>query len=228
MTCGIYKLTFPNTDKVYVGQSQNIENRYTQHINSMLNNNTSKKLQDAFRLYGIPTYEILIECNVQELDVNEKEAIEIFDSVNSGFNTLDDARIMPKEFGENHPNAKYTNHSIETAFLLLCDFDYSHKEISNISGVSINMVHHIAAGTCHVWLKDKYPDKYTRLINSKPAAGTLKDRLGTAYKIKSPEGTEYQLDNLRAFSREHCLPYTSLNNLIKGKVKHVRGWTLVK
>ena len=167
MTCGIYKLDFKDSGKVYIGQSQNIESRYTQHLNTMLNKKASKKLQEAFDTYGIPIYEILVECSMHELDTYEKDAIEIFDAVNNGFNTLDEARTMPREVGEDHPNAKYNNDSIETAFLLLCDYDYSHKQVSSIAGISINMVHHIAAGTCHRWLEDKYPDKYKRMLNSR-------------------------------------------------------------
>ena len=41
MTCGIYKLVFNGTAKIYIGQSLNIESRYRDHV-YFLNKNENK------------------------------------------------------------------------------------------------------------------------------------------------------------------------------------------
>ena len=95
MTCGIYLLRFNGTKAVYVGQSINIEERYSSHIRYMRAKTTSHKLQYAYDTYGIPTLEILVECDKELLNETENEAIAIFNSVENGFNTLSNAEDLP-------------------------------------------------------------------------------------------------------------------------------------
>lgn len=227
MTCGIYKLKFYGTDSVYIGQSQNVEYRYSQHLNYLLRGVNSKKLQKAYSEFGTPVLEILLECGIDELDSAENEAIQIYDSFNRGFNSLAEARDIPRLVGEAHPGSKYTNEAIEAAFILLCDSVLTHKQISEMTGVSKNMVNHIAAGTCHAWLSKVHPDKYTTLIKNKPIAGNSAERGKVYPPIQDPNGNQYHITNLREFSRQHNLPYSSLNYLVNGKTKHVKNWVLV-
>jgi len=90
MTIGIYCLSFNNTDKVYIGQSVNIETRFKNHIwhlgstTEILCGNT--KLFRAYKKHGTPIITILVTCSIEELDVNEISLIREFDSVNNGFN----------------------------------------------------------------------------------------------------------------------------------------------
>ena len=228
MTCGIYKLNFRNTDKVYVGQSQNIEYRYTQHIGYLERGVNSKKLQEAYKTHGLPTLEIIRECILEELDDAENQAIEIFNAVDNGFNTLKEANSIPRLVGEKHPGAKYTNEAIEAAFLLLSEGILTHQQIADNTGVSKNMVNHIAAGTCHAWLSDIWHEKYSQLIANKPIAGTSKERGKIYPKVESPEGVEYTIDNLRGFAREHNIPYSSLNSLVNYRTNSVRGWKRIE
>lgn len=227
MTCGIYKLKFNGTDKVYIGQSQNIEYRYSQHLSYLYRNANSKKLQQAYNEFGIPVLEIVLECNIEELDCAENEAIEIYNSYNNGFNTLEAAGDIPRLVGEAHPGSKYTNQAIEASFILLCDSQLTHKQIGEMTGVSKNMVNHIAAGTCHAWLQELHPKKYAKLIKNKPIAGTSAERGKTYPLIQDTQGNQYNIVNLREFSRQHNLPYSSLNYLVNSKTKHVKGWVLV-
>ena len=63
---GIYKLTNKINNKVYIGQSINIENRFQQHKNNCLNENLkdyNTKFYRALRKYGVEnfTFEIIEE-----------------------------------------------------------------------------------------------------------------------------------------------------------------------
>ena len=163
MTIGIYLLRFSGTDKVYIGQSLNLETRLTRHICRVTSGTGSKKLTKAFKDYGYPSIEFLITCESFELDSIEAETIDIYDSVNNGFNTAF-SMVKCSLFGQDNPNSKYSNEQIEDAFHLLIDTKLKAKEIAAICGISSSMVGHISCGESHKWLNNKHPDKYKILI----------------------------------------------------------------
>jgi hypothetical protein len=70
MTCGIYKLTFGNSLS-YVGKSNNIESRWFQHNDDMIEGRAAKKVQEAYSLYGTPKKEILFKCHCDHIDLME-------------------------------------------------------------------------------------------------------------------------------------------------------------
>lgn len=71
MSCGIYKITSPS-NRVYVGQSTNIENRFVQYIG--FNCKQQRRLYSSLKKYGwyYHTFEILTLC--KECDLNDLEA----------------------------------------------------------------------------------------------------------------------------------------------------------
>jgi len=86
---GIYKITNIINNKMYIGQSINMESRFKSHINSLKkNNHHNRHLQFAFNKYGENNFkfEIIIECNINELDDNEIKLIHELNSVIDGYN----------------------------------------------------------------------------------------------------------------------------------------------
>jgi group I intron endonuclease len=90
----IYKITNKINNKCYIGQtSKHYEQRWNEHKN-IFNNSNSKEynypLYKAFRKYGIDNFmfEILEECNINNLDEKEIYWIKYYDSTNSknGYN----------------------------------------------------------------------------------------------------------------------------------------------
>lgn len=59
--CGIYKIVNITNSKVYIGQSNNIKKRWTEH-RSALNNNrhVNVHLQNAWNKYGENNFEFVI------------------------------------------------------------------------------------------------------------------------------------------------------------------------
>lgn len=168
MTCGIYILKFKDTDKVYIGQSVNIDKRKSTHYRQFKNGTHSKKLQDAYKLYGLPSLEIIMESTLDTLDILENEAIQIWNSVENGFNTLKLANDSPtyNVRGEQHCNSIYSNEQIEKAFLLICKKQLTLKEISECTDIKYGSIRTIANGNQHTWLKDKYPIEYNLMLDS--------------------------------------------------------------
>lgn len=72
MTCGIYKITEEETGRCYIGQSKNIEGRWNRHH--------KRFSPDSF------SYEIIMECDAEQLDFWEIAWITSERSVEFGFN----------------------------------------------------------------------------------------------------------------------------------------------
>lgn len=83
MSIGIYKITNKKDNKVYIGQSQNIERRLSEHKKErfipidMWINFLGKENFD---------FEIIEECSLDELDKKEKYYINYFQSNKTGYN----------------------------------------------------------------------------------------------------------------------------------------------
>lgn len=77
---GIYKYTNKINGKVYIGQSNNIQRRITEH-NYRANNPSSDEYQSvlskAIRKYGIENFDIMVlcECSTDVLNTLEKQYI---------------------------------------------------------------------------------------------------------------------------------------------------------
>jgi transcriptional regulator with XRE-family HTH domain len=222
MTCGIYLLKFKGTNQVYVGQAYNIEKRYVRHIYCIREGLASAKMLEAAIQFGEPTLETLCECSKEELYLAEKEAIELYDSINSGFNS-----VNPMEHtiikGEMHGMSKYSNEEIIEMFLALVkEPNKTQKEIAEQLGISEKVVNLTACGITHKWLQNIYPKEYAELmIPRKSGPKPICD-----YKtIISPEGVEHTVDNIKQFALYHSIEETSLGRLLRGKIKSTRsGW----
>lgn len=87
--CGIYKILNNVNGKMYIGQSINIKARWKDHINA-LNRGDSHcaLLQRAWNKYGQDnfSFEILELCNEDMLDEVEVKYIEMYDTINNGYN----------------------------------------------------------------------------------------------------------------------------------------------
>jgi len=86
---GIYKITNPS-QRVYIGQSSNIEKRFEQY--KKLQHSVSKqiKLYRSFLKHGIDNhvFEILETCSLEDLNIKERYWQDHFDVLNSGLNCL--------------------------------------------------------------------------------------------------------------------------------------------
>lgn len=232
MTCGIYKLGFAGTDKVYIGKSENIEVRYNKHKWNLENNNSSKKLQEAYDTYGVPELEILTECSISELNELENMAISLYNSFLDGFNSLETAESMPSLSGESNGNSKYTRKQYLEVAQLLCDAKHTAKYISKVTGVSEHVIKHISKGENNSWIQTEYPDIWEKILslkNNRKSVTNSAKAMGIEYpKIQSPDGIVYTVDNINAFARQHCLAASAVYNVLKGIRKTHKKWKLAQ
>lgn len=93
---GIYKITNKINNKIYIGQSKDIERRWKQHIASSKNIKCSSyynPLYTDFRKFGIENFDFEIlqtfeKYNKIELDKAELSFMKKFNSLQNGYNIL--------------------------------------------------------------------------------------------------------------------------------------------
>lgn len=86
---GIYAIHNVVNDKYYIGQAQDINNRWIRHRSNLKNNtHDNSHLQNAYNKYGKENFEYLVieECEIYELDEKEITYIQQYDSYNNGYN----------------------------------------------------------------------------------------------------------------------------------------------
>lgn len=91
MTIGIYKITNNINNKIYIGQSNNIEKRFLQHKSPTAKHHfPHMPLYSAIEKYGVDnfTFEIVEECSLEELDSREQYWIGYYHSLveDNGYN----------------------------------------------------------------------------------------------------------------------------------------------
>jgi len=180
MTCGIYLLSFHGTHKLYVGQSICIEKRYKQHCTELLNGTHTKKLQDAFHSYGLPTVEIQEECAADVLDDREQYYIKLWDSVHDGFNHA----LTPAggtSCGELNSNSKYLDSEILSMIdYIIANPSESLVSVSKHTGICYMAVKKVANGETYRWLADVVPEKYEKLMSLKGTRSNSGERQGAS------------------------------------------------
>ena len=88
---GVYKITCTRTEKIYVGMSINIPNRFADHKYNLRNGISTKLLQDAYNKYGESSFKfevVEIVDNADQLPVKEQYWINKFKAtdLNYGMN----------------------------------------------------------------------------------------------------------------------------------------------
>jgi group I intron endonuclease len=225
MTTGIYALYFENTDKVYIGQSSNIERRINTHKKELNKGvHINNKLQEAYCLYGEPLCIILEVCTIDVLTVRETYWINDFDSVENGYNI-----VYPSWNGSGpyYSNSKYDILTVIKVFrysYLDLYKNLTYNEIALKLNVSAALVNSIRSQKSHLWLKQRYPYQYNKMV---ALLGTRNGKLThKKYLIKSPTLELFEISNISQFAKQNSLDRRHLHKVIQGKAKSHKGWVL--
>lgn len=150
---GIYKITNMINEKIYIGQSTDIERRWKTHRakqNSKYCTQYNSPLYRAIRKYGIENFrfEIIEECLPELLNEREIYWISYFDSVNQkiGYNLT--------RGGYNGTSSILQESQVKEIINLLLNTKKTQTEIANIFNVSQRTVSGINLG--QVWKYDNY------------------------------------------------------------------------
>lgn len=70
MTSGIYQINF-NDACFYIGQAQDVQARWRQHVDKFKKGRASQKMQSAYNTYGMPEFTMVLHCHKDYLDLME-------------------------------------------------------------------------------------------------------------------------------------------------------------
>lgn len=150
---GIYKITNLINQKVYIGQSINIEKRWQDHCATVDN----CAIHRAIQKYGKENFvfEILEECDLSMLNEKEIYYIEKYNSYYDGYNMT-----LGGE-GASHP-IKLSDDQIEQIKILLKENRFSISEIAIMFSVSRHTISDINLGKSRRKDNEKYPIRPTK------------------------------------------------------------------
>lgn len=133
---GIYKITNQVNQKVYVGQSNDIERRWFEHKRPCNLINPTKKIYIAFNEFGIEnfSFEVIEECEEEKLNEREWYWIKYYDSLNNGYN-MSTIENLQKRFSskEVYEIQKELIVSMETNTALAKKYGVSHTWITLVN-----------------------------------------------------------------------------------------------
>lgn len=228
MTVGIYCLLFRSTNKVYIGKSLNIEQRFSSHLSTMRAGSSPKKLQSAYNTYNEPVCEILCECFEHELFSKERELIIESNSVLDGFNTSSGGDAGATLHGEDNGRALSDNSNYVQVLELLTTTSFSRYKISEITGLSVSVISHISSGEGHKWLGREYPEMYEKLLSiKKEGRRSLTKTSNRLFNtLVSPDGTHFDVSriSLKEFCNTHELTASKVSGVLNGHTLYHKGW----
>lgn len=232
----VYCITFEGTDKVYIGQSTNIQHRWNEHYRNYAQGTGKYKLQEAYNIYGEPHFHIIEECLPSELNELEGSWINEFNSIRNGFNICGGGKAG---YGPFNSSSKYTEEEVlEVWNLLQVEPPLTYYEIVDIiPNITYWLVAGIAIGGSHAYLQNEYPLEHEKVlqlnkIRTKKAHRTIGDKasaagLGIVYpKIISPTGEKFEVVNATQFAESRGLDPSCLVKVLKGKRLTHKGWKL--
>lgn len=187
--CGVYKLII--NSEMYIGGTKNFRVRFNHHIHHLRKKtHYCPKLQEYFDRFGNPKFEIIELCEEDNLQEREQHYLKLLQpKLNSTLvvgNVMKDPKILNKLVGCNNYNCNYIEEQIEQAFFLLLE-SRKFEMISLKTGVKRDTLNNITAGKSHLWLKQKYPEKYCELELARGGTFTVKQILEVLKRLNKGE-----------------------------------------
>lgn len=156
MSIGIYKIENLINHKIYIGQSVHIEKRWQQHCQK-----TSKSsIGQAIQKYGKEnfSFQILVECDITQLDEMECKYIQKYNSLApNGYNLILTSPIKTTCFN------KYTYDYLLAIIKDLKESNLSINDIAKKYQLDKSMIYYINRGDYHTLPNETYPIRAVRV-----------------------------------------------------------------
>lgn len=161
----IYIIKNDINDKVYIGQSKDVENRFRSHCKK----GSESLLTHAIIEYGKKHfwYEIL-EKKVDNPDDREKYWIKYYNSITpNGYNIQEGGSNPPTFFGDEHATTKISDKNVELLKKDLAETTMSLSELGKKYGISKKQVLRINQGVSREKIGESYPIRKIPNLNGK-------------------------------------------------------------
>ena len=211
---GIYKIVNKINNKVYIGQSINIEKRIKKHKYNALIKNIKHPLYDSIRKYSIDNFEFIILEEIK--DINELDLRELYwinhyksNDLNYGYNLRLDCRTNK---GFKHSKQSKLNMSLSQTGKKL---SIEHRKILSLSnkGKPKSEEHKLKLSESH---KGKIVSKETREKLSKSHKGKKRKPLSKKHKLNISLGNKNKtLTNEHIKNLKKAWKLRKLKNIFK-------------
>lgn len=150
---GIYKITNKTNNKVYIGQSNNLERRKKEHFSWKLNNR--QYIDELISDLGADNFlfEVIEYCSQNELDEKEKYWIEYYNSFYDGYNRTKGGA------GDFYGNPKLNIEDVKYIRQAYANKE-SRKEVYELFKDKITY-----PGFCHVWDGSRWTEIMPEVFN---------------------------------------------------------------
>ena len=225
MNSGIYKLVFEGTDKVYIGQSCDLDRRAKEY-NIYFTTGTphSIKLKQAKELFGAPRFEVILYSPIGTLNDLEYKFIQEYDSYNNGFNSIEEPNGTASVSSFDNVHCNYTKEQYIKVLELALDLTNSYNYISQTTGVSYSTVRNIISGIRNHWLAEEVPELYAKVMSIKNCR-TNPILNGTATNIViHSSGVVEEVSSIKEFRDKYNLIQSEVSLLLRGKIFYHKGW----
>lgn len=161
MSIGIYKITNIINNKCYIGQSIDINRRFSRH-KTYAKNKIDYPLYKDINMFGLEnfTFEIVELCHNRDLNIREKYWIDFYNSVQQGYNLTIGGQSLSIKL------LKLTEDDIDNIIDMLKNrLDLSQNEIADIMAVGIDTISEINNGKTRIRNNINYPIRENKKHN---------------------------------------------------------------
>ena len=202
----IYIIKNDINDKVYIGQTVDVHQRWAQYQSLVKKTPDKQVISRAMKRYGIEHFSIeIIESQVENYDEREKYWIEYYNSiVPNGYNVAPGGKGVGN--GINAPGAKIKDDELLKSLIdEIIQNEFSLKELAKKYNISYGIINEINQGRAYRQEKLYYPLRATKKYDEE----FLKQ---LTYSLK------YELDKtLKDLSKEYQIDYSFLVEINLGK-----------
>jgi len=202
-------------------------NSFKNGLNSTVGGDGGSMGEDNIRAkYDKDTYLLILEllANTDWTTKDIANELEVSWDVVSHISTNSSHKYLAEEYPELHAKmmsnsrpdskCKYSKSTYIDILKLLADNKLTQEEIATKLQVSLSVVINLSSGITHKYLADEYPELYLKMKNKKVSS------------ILSPDGVLHTVTKAKDFAELHKLSRGHLSQVLSGKLKQHKGWTL--
>lgn len=148
MKKAIYKYENKINHKIYIGQTNNIDRRFREHLS--LKSFYTSLIEKAIQKYGIDSFDFTVLEWTENYNEREKYWINYYNCYKPyGYNICEGGGYLPNQQKENHSNCSISEETAKQIQRDLTNFDIPRRQIIKKYHVSVSLVESINSG--HTW-----------------------------------------------------------------------------
>lgn len=227
---GIYKITCTTNSKFYIGSSNDIKRRWTEHkCNLRKNRHCNPKLQNCWNKYGEASFQfdIIEHVDINSLHIKEQDWLDNTKAYKQGIglnisnkvdNTIYMAEKNSKSYIVTFPDGK--EETITNLSKFCRKYNLNSGAMSQVALGNSNQHQNYLCRSIDTSSKDWQASKKRNF----KSGGGWKGQ----WTITTPDNQTLTVDSLTSFCKEHKLSQGNMTQVANGKRKQHKGYTVTQ